>query len=81
MSSAEIITVESVRHGIDELKQQLSTGDPEIAERVLQQLCERNALAGETWHQAFIRLLNERDPIAEAITVAHDRAFRLRAAQ
>jgi hypothetical protein len=79
--SFDTLTPEGVRNGIDKLKASLSRAEPEIAERMLEQLCGANARAGETWQQAFTRMLREGDELAEAITVAHDAAFRTRAAR
>jgi len=81
MSDAITLTLDGVRRGIDQLKNTLANSEPEAAERLFQQMCEANAKAGETWHQAFVRMLRERDPLAEAITIAHDAAFRARAAR
>jgi hypothetical protein len=75
----ETLTLDGVRRGIDQLKQSLSNAEPEAAEMLLRQICDANARAGESWQVAFSRLLREGDPLAEAITVAHDAAFRARA--
>lgn len=81
MSTAEELTLDNVRNGIDKLKESLANAAPEVAERLLQEMCTANAKAGETWEQAFARMLREGDILAEAITLAHDRAFRTRAAR
>lgn len=81
MSAAEELTLDSARRGIDKLKTSLAKAEPEIAERMLEQLCGANAKAGESWQQAFDRMLREGDELAEAITIAHDAAFRARAAR
>ncbi|MGE0294812.1 MAG: hypothetical protein AB7P97_20875 [Hyphomonadaceae bacterium] len=81
MSATQELTLDGVRRGIDKLKASLANAAPEVAERLLQQLCEANAKAGETWQQAFSRMLRKGDDLAEAITVAHDAAFRARAAR
>jgi len=78
--STEELTREGMRRGIDKLKASLANAAPEVAERVLQDLGETNAKAGESWQQAFNRMLREGDELAEAITLAHDTAFRTRAA-
>jgi hypothetical protein len=79
MSTTQELTLDGVRRGIDKLKETLANADPELAERLLQEICEASARAGETWQQAFSRILHEGDPLAEAVTAAHDRAFRARA--
>ena len=81
MTATEELTLEGVRHGIDKLKATLAKAEPEVAERMLEQLCIANAKAGETWRQAFTRMLREGDDLAEALTVAHDAAFRARASR
>lgn len=81
MSATEELTPVGVRHGIDKLKASLSNAAPEVAERLLNDMCSVAAKAGESAEQAFARLLREGDPLAEAITVAHDHAHRARAAR
>lgn len=80
-ADTEELTREGIRRGIDELRRQLAGADPEVAERVLEELCRANARAGEDWRSAFSRLLRENDPLVEAITIAHDSAFRSRASR
>lgn len=76
---AEELTQEGLRRGVDQLRRSLSSAEPEAAEALIRQVCEASAEDGETWEQAFSRLLRDGDPLAEALTIAHDAAFRSRA--